>query len=124
MIKDYPHYSTDKRGFNVALLFMSILILLERGRFEEVIERIEALKSYRTRHLKKVNSYESAILLALLQKMVSCEFDSRALKKKSISLEKKLATSKPSPRELLEYVQILPPQWMWKRMRKALEATN
>jgi hypothetical protein len=122
MLSEYPNYSTDKRGFNVALLLLNILLHLESGKYDEVIVRTEALASYKTRHLKKENSQESAILLKLIQRMVEYDFDFEVISKKSVSLEKKLAETMPSLGEILECVQILPPMWIWQKMKRAIEA--
>jgi hypothetical protein len=120
MLKEYPRHSGDKRGFNVALLAMNILLLLENERYTEVDERAEALATYKLRHLNRNNARESAIFFKLIQLMVKEEFDYDKIKKKSVRLEKILAKTKPSLGELKECVQIIPPQWMWARMKEAM----
>ena len=121
-LKEYPTYSKDKSGLNVSLLFINILLLLENNKNEELIEQFEALETYKFNHLKGKNSSQSAILFKLIDLMVKNEITFTKIKKKVEFYEKRLVTTKPTRHEILECVQILPPIWMWKRMRAALEA--
>ena len=100
---------------------MNILLLLENNRIDQLLEQVEALSTYRFSHLKGKNSHQSAILFKLIQMMVRCDFDAAKMKKKASTLEKKLGATKPSPTEIFECVQVIPPDWIWARMKAALE---
>ena len=120
-IGEFPTYSADKRGFNVSILMMNILLLLENNRMDQLLEQVEALATYRFSHLKGKNSYQSAILFKLIQLMVRCDFDLGKMKKKAAILERTLQNTMPSTTEIFECVQVLPPDWIWARMKNALE---
>ncbi len=124
VIKEFPSYSKDKRGFNVALLVLNILLLLENDKKDILIEQFEALSTYRFTHLHGKNSFESALLFKLIKLMVVNDFDAKKILKKAVPIEIKLANTKPSRGEILEHVQIMPPAWMWQRMKEALLKIN
>ena len=123
-IKEHPTYSKDKRGMNVALLLINILLLLENNKKDQLISQYDALKTYKYDHLRGKNSHQSAILFKLIEIMVQNQFDFTKIAKKAAIYEKRLTETKPSRHEIFECVQILPPIWMWKRMRAALEANH
>ncbi|MFI5265053.1 MAG: hypothetical protein ACHQM6_11100, partial [Candidatus Kapaibacterium sp.] len=120
-IGEFPTYSADKRGFNVSILMMNILLLLENNKIDQLLEQVEALSTYRFSHLKGKNSHQSAILFRLILMMVRSDFDPVKMKKNAPPLEKKLSSTRPSPTEIFECVQVLPPEWIWARMKAALE---
>ncbi len=121
-VKIFPTYTKDKRGMNVAMLMLNILLLLEGNKNDLVLAQAEALKTYRFTHLKPTNSHQSAILFRLVKLMVKYEFQYDIIIKKAKSLEEQLRNTKPSIGELKEAVLIMPPMLMWQRMKAALEA--
>jgi hypothetical protein len=120
VIKAFPSYSKDKRGMNVCILLLNILLLLEKNKQDMIVEQLEALSTYRFTHLHGKNSRESAILFQLIKLMVRYDFDYNIIFEKAKRLEEKLRLTKPSLGELKECVQILPPEWMWARMKEAM----
>ncbi len=121
-IKEYPTYSKDKRGLNVAILILNVLLLLENNKLDELIVQYEALSTYGYSHLRAKYSHQSSILFKMIRITVQNDFDVEKIKKKTARLEKKLALTKPSRYEMVEFIEILPPMWIWKRMKAALEA--
>jgi hypothetical protein len=119
-----PIQSKDKQGFQVALILLNILSLLEAGKKQEIIRQKEALSTFRFKYLVGKQSNQSFLLFRLIVIMVESEFDLYKMRNKIIGIERKLSKSKPSSAEILECVQILPPLWMWERMKLALTNTK
>ena len=70
-IREIPIYAKDKAGFNITLLILQYLVLVDRGKFDEIITRSEALSQYLTRNLRVKQSkqlYAFIKCLVLLQK--------------------------------------------------------
>ena len=120
-VKDFPTYSKDKRGMNVAMLMLNILLLLENNKNDLVIEQAEALSTYQFKHLKSTHSHQSTILFRLIKLMIKYEFHYDTIIKKAKSLEEKLRNTNPSIGEFKECVQIMPPMVMWQKMKAAME---
>ncbi|MEP7233878.1 MAG: hypothetical protein ABI778_01160 [Ignavibacteriota bacterium] len=115
-----PTYSKDKRGFNVALLVMNVLILLESNKKDLLIEQTEALSTYRFSYLNQNHCKQSFILFKLIRLMIRNEFDLTKISKKCVDIEKSLRSAPLVSGELLESIQILPPSWVWSRMKTIL----
>lgn len=60
-----PTASIDKAGYNFALIVIHILYLIQQNDWASILERLEAVKSYRVRHLKTKNS-QAALFLQVL----------------------------------------------------------
>ncbi|MCB0643009.1 MAG: hypothetical protein KDC44_15275, partial [Phaeodactylibacter sp.] len=75
-VNEVPLYSKDKQGMNVAILFAQILIFIAERKFDSIIDRIEALRSYRYRHLRKDSEmYRSNIFIRMLETLTDNGFN-------------------------------------------------
>jgi hypothetical protein len=120
-IKQFPTYTKDKSGFNVSILLINILLLLESNRRGDLVEQMEALATYKSRYLRASGVNQTAVLFKLLRIMVTENFDFDRIKKKAAPFEKELLSLRQSPEEMIEGLQILPPQWIWNRILFLLE---
>jgi hypothetical protein len=60
-----PTASVDKAGYNFAVIVLHILFLIQQNDWASILDRLEAVKSYRVRHLKTKNS-QAALFLQVL----------------------------------------------------------
>ncbi|MEM6397338.1 MAG: hypothetical protein AAF741_13405 [Bacteroidota bacterium] len=70
-INELPLYSKDKSGMNTAIIIAQILFYLQKQKFDQVIDRIEAIEKYCSRYLVKsdlVRVYYFIKLLMILPK--------------------------------------------------------
>lgn len=112
-----PTYAKDKKGFNVAILVMNILVLLEEDKKDLLVKQEDALSSYRFKYLNQKHSHQSFILFKLIRLMIKNDFDLRKIETKSEEIEKQFRTAKLTSGEIFECIQILPPNWVWNRMK-------
>ncbi|HET6511428.1 MAG TPA: hypothetical protein VFH43_04505 [Candidatus Kapabacteria bacterium] len=119
-----PIYSKDKQGYNVPILVMHILLLLERGDLDAIMQRMEALKSYRSRYLRAKTNRHSALFFKLLTIMEMSGFDYEKIKRKGAKYYEQLQTSPSAYTEVHEGVQILSYAWLWERVLERLEHMN
>jgi hypothetical protein len=120
-IYNFPSYRKDKRGFNVAILTLNILVLLEESKFTLLFDHEDALASYRFKYLNEKHCRQSFTLFKLIRLMTKNEFDLSRIEKKSLEMEKALAGERLNHGEIFETIQILPPQWVWNRIKVILE---
>lgn len=107
-----PEYSKDKLGFNVAILTLQFIYLLERGETEALLYRIESIKKYVSTHLKDVFSLRSKLFLKLLVLTVTEDYDAAACRKKGGQLYKKLIDT-PAPGDAYAEIEIVPYEHLW-----------
>jgi hypothetical protein len=119
---DFPTYRKDKKGFNVAILNLNILVALEENNLDLLIKQEDALSSYRFKYLNEKHCRQSFILFKLIRLMTKNGFDLKRIEKKASLFEKDLGIHKLKAGEIFEGIQILPPQWVWNRIKEILES--
>lgn len=107
-----PEYSKDKLGFNVAILTLQFIYLLERGETEALLYRIESIKKYVSTHLKDAFSLRSKLFLKLLVLTVTEDYDAVACRTKGEALYKKLMDT-PAPGDAYAEIEIVPYEHLW-----------
>jgi hypothetical protein len=115
LLKLTPSFKGDHAGCGMAALVLEIMILLERRRDPSaLVERIESLSMYKSRHLKGTHNTQSNSFISLMQLVVSCEFDSTKLLKKSAAPLQEM--NEATPGDSLQAMQILPYTILWDRV--------
>jgi hypothetical protein len=117
---DFPTYQKDKQGFNVAILVLNILVALEENKLDLLLEQEEALSSYRFKYLNEKHCHQSFILFKLIRLVTKNDFDLSKIEKKSAAFENELVAHKLAPGEIFESIQVIPPQWVWSRIKAIL----
>lgn len=67
-------YPKDQRIFTVLLVVAQVLFFLEKKSYSNVTERIERLKSYANRQLKKEEYFRAIQFIRLLQQLVKADY--------------------------------------------------
>jgi hypothetical protein len=118
----FPTYRQDKKGYNVAILMLNILVALEENNLDLLLKQEDALSSYRFKYLNEKHCRQSFILFKLIRMVTKNEFDFDRIKKKTSSIEIELDIHKLEAGEIFECIQILPTQWVWNRIKAILES--
>lgn len=113
------HYAHDKKGMNINILILQVLILLKKGKKGEIIERAEALQMYAYRYLNKDETVKrSQIFFRLLFLMVKSAFDPKEIEKRTA---KTFLELQQTPRHLSTIdIEVLPYELLWERVKQIL----
>lgn len=87
---DVADLSKDKTGLLVSILILQVLFLLKLGRFEDIIEKKDALRRYVSRYLNTRENERSRLFLSLLLRMIECEFSYTRTNEKTQRLQARL----------------------------------
>lgn len=119
-----PTYAKDKPGFNVALIVVQLLYLVQAGKLSDVTERIEALKTYKSRYLIPKYNPKAAVFFRMILLFEKEEFNFKKIKSRSVPWFKRLMTIKPSYSDITDGMQVLPYEDIWEELMKRLEAAT
>jgi hypothetical protein len=119
-LRSVPTYTKDKQGFNVAVLVLQILYLLESEEFDGIISRMEALKTYKTRYLRGGSQRQSSLFFKMLLVMESSSFSFKLTKDKAQKYYELLLATKSDSSDISEGLQILPFEWLWEQILEKL----
>ena len=112
-LNDLPTYSKDKRGMNINILILQILFLLERKKYNQIIDRTDALKSYSTRYLRQNETYRSNCFIKLLLLLPACHFHPKAVERKAKTLLDNLYKVPISESLQDDDLEIVPYETLW-----------
>lgn len=87
-------FRRDKTGVYVSILILQVLFLIHQGRYEEVIEKQDALSRYIRRYLYTKAHERSRVFLTLLERVISAEFSYSFTKVKTKRLVRVLQSKK------------------------------
>jgi hypothetical protein len=120
-LRNVPVYSHDKRGLNIAILIIHVLLLLEENDFSSIISRMDALRTYRTRYLRSRTAKQSSLFFRMLQIMEDSSFSYKETEKSTRKLYEQLLTIATDTSEIQEGIMILRFETLWKMILELLE---
>ena len=112
-------YPKDQRIFTVLLVVAQILFLLEKKSYNAVTERVDRLKSYANRQLKKEEYFRAIQFIRLLQQLVKAEYQINNLS----NVDKYYNRLIETPffyRGLISELEVMPYEKIWNLILKRL----
>ncbi|NET33761.1 MAG: hypothetical protein F6K19_17355 [Cyanothece sp. SIO1E1] len=112
-------FSADKKGMNINIRILQILIYLLRSDFDKIIDARKALEDYAYRYLKDdMTTRRSQLFFLLLFQLVRHSFDWSATKAYTQEL---LAELKTTPRHLSTIdIEVVPYEMLWEKVGEVL----
>lgn len=119
-LNEVPIYSKDKRGANVTILILQVLLLLQQQKHDKIIDKADALKVYTSRYLRKNETYRSNCFLKMLLLLPYYGFNKKIILKRAARLEKKLSEVKLADISPNLEVEIVPYETLWEIVKELL----
>ena len=119
-LNEIPGYSKDKRGMNISVLILQILFLLHQKEYGKIIDRVEALRTYTHRYLRKDATFRSNCFIKMLLQLPNANFHKAAVERKTADLRKKLSSVGIINNQSAE-VEIVPYEVLWEFVLDSLE---
>ncbi len=120
-LNNIPLYSKEKSGRNIPILIIHVLFLLQMRKYNQIIDRTEALNQYAYRYLRKDDTFRSNAFIKMLLCAPKADFNrirteryAQKYKDKLISMPWEKSTS------LLE-VEIIPYEDLWEFVLELLD---
>ena len=109
----------DKRGYNISLLVIQMLILMQQGKIGKIIDKVEALGSYATVHLRRNQTYRSNCFIRMIVRATNRNFNKEVLEEDKYImdlLEKMSSYPQKNPE-----VEIIPYEHQWELFLSLLD---
>ncbi len=123
-LNEVPAYQADKRGLNVSILILHVLFLLEKRKYGDIIDRVDALNQYSFRYLRKDDTFRSNCFIRMIIQMTKAGFHPIRTERYTAELAEKL---KGHPLELSDQpveVEIIPYEHLWDLVMQVLERNS
>jgi len=113
-LNQIPIFSRDKRGVNVSILIIQILLLVSQQRYQDTFEKIDAIEQYCRRHLFTKDTLRSFYFLKALLELPKNSFHKAAVQRKAAKhLEKMKAHPLEEAGQASFLTEIIPFELLW-----------
>ena len=120
-LNSVPIYSKDKYGINVSILLMQVAFLLIKKDYNTIIDRIDSLKQYAYRYLRRDDSFRSNCMIKMVVQMTKADFHPVRTERYTADLLKQLkSVNLAGSGENIE-IEVLPFEVLWDIMLKSLK---
>lgn len=120
-LNQVPIFEQDKRGNNINILILQTLFLLRDQRFSAIIDRMESLKQYVHRYLRKDETYRSSCFIKMLLQLPTADFHRVAVERKVQPLLKRLQQVPLNLAHQSGELEIVPYEMLWERVVALLD---
>ena len=110
IVNELPTFSKDKKGMNIPILMLQVLWLLAEKRYDDFLNRLEALSKYKTRYLKEDENLRTNLMIKLLHQIPENGYDKRKISQKTAKTLEYLINTQSSSHE----IEVFPYDIYWK----------
>lgn len=121
-LNEIPLFSKDKRGVNVSILIIHVLFLLQRKKYNDIIDRVDALRQYTHRYLRKDDSYRSNCFIQMLLQIPRADFNRIRTERYAEKHKNKLSLVPMNMATQGVEVEIIPYEDLWEIVLELLDA--
>lgn len=122
-LNDLPIFSKDRRGMNIPILIFHILYLILTKDYDAVIDRMEAIKKYTSRYLKRDDNYRSNCFIKMLLVMPDAGFHRAAVMRRAETYVKMLKRVPLDFANQSHDIEIIPYEDLWEMALDSLQNT-
>ena len=120
-LNDVTEFQHDKAGFNASALIIYICILIREHDFVKAIDKLEALKQYNSKYLRKSHSKRTGIFVQMLLKTYKYDFNSKVIKEKTINQVNELKSVEYAHTMNMEGLEVIPYETLWEMILNDLK---
>ena len=108
-------------GSNITILILHILLLLEQKKYGEIIDRVESIKMYAHRYLRKGNTFRSDCFIKMLMQLPAASFHKAAVIRKAEKYLRRLEGEDGQAQVSNPEVEIIPYELLWEYVLESLQ---
>ena len=112
-LNEVPMFSKEKRGMNISILVVQILILMVEKRMDEVSDRIDSLSLYSYRYLRKTEMWRTSCFIKMLGQLAKYSFNKKWAKPRIQPYYDKLVSVNISEFPGTIEIEIIPYEQLW-----------
>ncbi len=120
-LNETPIFSKDKRGMNIPILIIQILFMIELKRYDQAIDRIEAIQKYCSRYLRKDDTFRSNCFIKMLLQIPLSSFHRAGVIRRADKYRKKLESVSLEVSSQTHEIEIIPYEELWDMVLDALD---
>lgn len=115
-LNEVPFFSKDKRGHNTNILILQILFLLEKNRHDEIINKVESLKQYVSKYLRKDDTFRTSCFIKMLCQIPLGNFHPINVERRTKHYYEKMMKLPKEQARMDVDVEIIPYEVLWSKV--------
>lgn len=120
-LNEVPIFSKDKRGMNIPVLVIQIILMIQQKKYNEAIDRIESIKKYVSRYLRQDDTFRSNCFIKMLLQIPANSFHRTGVERKTRKLLKRLKEVPLDVANQSHEIEIIPFEALWAIVLDQLE---
>lgn len=112
-LNEVPVFSKDKRGMNIPILIIHILFTVALGRYDEALDRMEAIEKYTTRYIRNDEHFRSNCFIKMLLQIPVGGFHRKAAERYAGRYQKRLLSQPLEIANQAYEIEIIPYEDLW-----------
>lgn len=116
-----PIYSKDKSGMNISILLLQIAFMLQKKNFIKAADRIESLRSYASKYLRRNETFRSNCMMKMIMEMAKADFNPRKTERYTATLRAQLDEMPLHSIGGNIEVEVIPFEDLWEIIMRSLE---
>lgn len=120
-LNEIPLYTKDKRGLNIAILIIQVLFLLQKRKYSQIIDRVDALQLYDYRYLRKDDTFRSHCFIRMLLQMPKADFNKIRTERYAEPYLRKLKSVPMTISQQNIEVEVIPYEDLWEMTLELLD---
>lgn len=112
-LNEIPIYTKDKKGLNISILIVHTLMLLQQRKFNQIIDRVDALNQYCHRHLRRDDTFRPNCFIKMLLQIPKADFNRKRTERYAENYLKKLKSMPIMISDQTIEVEIIPYEDLW-----------
>ncbi len=120
-LNEIPIYAKDKRGFNISILVVHVLFLLLQKKYNQIIDRVDALNQYCHRHLRRDDTFRSNCFVKMLLQLAKANFNKKRAERYVQPYLRKLHSMPVTFLDQAIEVEIIPYEKLWSMVLELLD---
>lgn len=120
-LNSVPTYAKEKWGMNVQILAIHTMLLILQKKYDPVIDRVEALEKYCSRHLRENDQLRGNCFIKMLTSAVKGNFHKAATERNAVKYVKRLRQTQASHLDQAANIEIIPYEVLWEMLLENLD---
>ncbi len=123
-LNEVPIFSKDKAGYNLSIIVAQVLLSLNIGDYNKILDKAEPLKIYASRYISKERNPRSYYFIKMLLVMVKYDFDAKKTAQIANKFFTKLKDAHLGLQSELETLEVIPYDVLWPEILTKLETNQ
>ncbi len=120
-VNEVPLFAKDKRGTNISIIIIQILFLLHGQEFGKIIDRMESLKTYNYRYLRRDDTFRSNCFIRMLLTLPECSFHKTAVLRRAQKYWELLQEVPLNVAKQSAEIELIPYELLWEFVLESLD---